>query len=64
MIAVVAGFTNNDIYITLWTGLGLTLLVMLIVVPAWPIFRKHPVRYLGSTILPAGGIVVSGKKVQ
>jgi signal peptidase complex subunit 1 len=65
MIAVVAGFVNQDIFIALWTGLGLTLMVMLLVVPAWPIFRRHPVRYLGSTtIIPAGGIVVGGKKVQ
>jgi signal peptidase complex subunit 1 len=61
----VSGFVNDDIYITLWTGLGLTLLVMLLVVPAWPIFRRHPVKYLGSTtVLPPGGIVVAGKKVQ
>ena len=64
MIALVAGFVNNDIYITLWTGLGLTLLVMLLVVPAWPIFNKHPVRWLGSSVLPAGGIVVGGKMIQ
>lgn len=64
MVALVAGFVNNDIYITLWTGLGLTLLVVLLVVPAWPIFNKHPQRWLGSSVLPAGGIVVGGKKLQ
>lgn len=64
MVALVAGFVVNDIYVTLWTGLSLTLLVMLLVVPAWPIFNKHPQRWLGSSMLPAGGIVVGGKKLQ
>jgi signal peptidase complex subunit 1 len=61
MIALVAGFTMWDIYITLWTGLGLTLLVMLVVVPAWPMYNKHPQKWLGST---GGVIVVGGKKNQ
>jgi signal peptidase complex subunit 1 len=61
MIALVAGFTMWDIYITLWTGLGLTLLVMLVVVPAWPMYNKHPQKWLGSS---GSVIVVGGKKNQ
>jgi signal peptidase complex subunit 1 len=61
MISLVAGFTMWDIYVTLWTGLALTLLVMLIVVPAWPMYNKHPQKWLGST---GGVIVVGGKKQQ
>ncbi|KPI41531.1 uncharacterized protein AB675_9351 [Cyphellophora attinorum] len=65
MVALVCGFVMDDIYITLWTGLGLTLAVMLLIVPPWPFYNKHPVRWLGSrTRLPSGGIVVGGKKVQ
>lgn len=60
---MVAGFVTDDIFITLWTGLALTVAVMLLVVPPWPMYNKHPVTWLGSrTVIPSGGIVVGGKK--
>lgn len=63
MIALVAGFVLEDIYITLWTGLALTVAVMLLVVPPWPIYKQNPAQWLGSrTVIPRGGIVVSQKK--
>lgn len=64
MIALVAGFCLDDIYVTLWTGLVLTVAVMLLIVPPWPFYNKHPVKWLGSrTIVPSGGIVVGEKKI-
>jgi len=61
LIALIAGFVQRDIYMTMWIGLAGTLLAMLLVVPPWPFFNKHPQPWLGSKIaLPPGGIVVGG----
>lgn len=64
MISVVVGFVFEDIFITLWTGLGLTLAIMFLIVPPWPMYNRHPVRWLGSSVLPAGGISIGGKRLR
>jgi len=49
----------------MWVGLGGTLLTMFAVVPPWPVYNKHPQRFLGSGLaLPPGGIVVEGANVK
>ena len=62
------GYVQQDIYLTLWVGLGGTLLTMLAVVPPWPVYNQHPQRWLPSgkktAGLPAGGIVIGGKGVR
>jgi len=67
-VALAVGFLQKDIYLTMWTGLGGTVLTMLAVVPPWPAYNKHPQSWIGSRDqirgLPAGGIVVDGKKVN
>jgi len=66
VVALITGFVQQDIYLTLLVGLGGTLLTMIAVVPSWPFYNQHPQRWLpsgGKTGgLPAGGIVVGGKK--
>lgn len=68
MVALITGYVQQDIYLTLWVGLGGTLLTMLAVVPPWPFYNQHPRRWLPSGratgSLPQGGIVIGGKKVR
>jgi len=60
-IALVFGYIQRDIYLTMWVGLAGAVLAMLLVVPPWPIYNKHPQPWLGSkAALPPGGIFVGG----
>jgi len=62
VIALIIGFIEQDIYLTMWIGLAGTLLAMFLVVPPWPVYNQHPQPWIGSkTRLPPGGIVVTGK---
>jgi len=65
VLALIIGYVKQDIYLTLWVGLGGTVLTMLAVVPPWPFYNQHPQRFLpsGKTMasMPQGGIVVGGK---
>jgi len=62
VVALIAGFLQQDIYLTVWIGLAGTALAMLLVVPPWPVYNQHPQPWFGSrTSLPPGGIVVGGK---
>ena len=67
-VALVGGYLQRDIYLTLWIGLGGAFLTMLVVVPPWPAYNKNPQLWLpsgkGLSGLPEGGIVVGGKKVK
>jgi len=63
ILALIVGFVRQDIYLILWIGLAGTLLTMLVVVPPWPAFNKHPEPWLGSrTALPPGGIIIGSEK--
>jgi len=68
VVALLAGYVQQDIYLTLWVGLAGTALTMLAVVPPWPFYNQHPRRFLpsGKTMagMPDGGVVVGGKKVK
>jgi len=63
--ALIAGYVQQDIYLTLWLGLGGTFMAMLAVVPPWPFYNQNPQHWLpsGRKIgrLPEGGIVVGEK---
>lgn len=65
VISFVVGFIYKDIHLTLWVGLGGTLLTALAVVPPWPIYNQNPEKWLGSGGKKAGGpqVVVDGVKV-
>lgn len=65
LIAFLVGVILQDIRLTLYTGLAGTALTFLVVVPPWPYFNRHPVKWL-----PAGsgaigtGIVMDGQKIN
>jgi signal peptidase complex subunit 1 len=47
-LAFLVGFFTQDIYQTLYIGLGGTALTFLVVVPPWPFFNQHPLSWLPS----------------
>jgi len=49
-VAFLVGYFTQDIKLALYVGLGGTLLTFLFVVPPWPYFNQHPVKWL-----PVGG---------
>ncbi|SPJ85789.1 related to microsomal signal peptidase 12 kDa subunit [Fusarium torulosum] len=49
LVSVVVGYILQDIKLAVYLGLGGTALTFLVVVPAWPFYKKHPVKWL-----PAG----------
>ncbi|KAF2170901.1 hypothetical protein M409DRAFT_63931 [Zasmidium cellare ATCC 36951] len=67
-IAFLVGFATQNIYQTLYIGLGGTALTFLIVVPPWPFFNKHPQPFLPArttnSALQGISIEVDGKKVS
>ncbi|CAG8982998.1 hypothetical protein HYALB_00003577 [Hymenoscyphus albidus] len=50
-LSFIIGFIKQDIKLALMIGLGGTALTMFIIVPPWPFFNRHPVKWL-----PAGGV--------
>jgi signal peptidase complex subunit 1 len=63
IVALITGYVQQDIYLTMWIGLAGTLLAMVVVVPPWPVFNQHPQPWLGSTsAFPPDGIVVGAAK--
>lgn len=46
ILAFLVGFINQDIYQTLYIGLGGTAVTFLIVVPPWPFFNQNPQPWL------------------
>ncbi|KAL4890418.1 putative microsomal signal peptidase subunit SPC12 [Aspergillus ambiguus] len=65
VVAFFVGYIYQDIHLTLWTGLGGTLITGLVVIPPWPMYNKNPEKWLvpgpGST--GGAGVVVDGVKV-
>ncbi|KAK0291732.1 hypothetical protein LTR91_010438 [Friedmanniomyces endolithicus] len=45
-IAFLVGFSTQNIYQTLYIGLGGTALTFLAVVPPWPFYNQHPLPWL------------------
>jgi len=64
-ISFFVGFFLQDIKLSLYIGLGGTALTLLIVVPPWPFFNKHPVKWLpiARNEFESHGITVDGKVV-
>lgn len=70
ILAFLTGYTTQDIYNTLYIGLGGTALTFLICVPPWPWYNSNPLPFLPGRSTGAdaggwgeGGIVVDGKRV-
>ncbi|KAM5371361.1 hypothetical protein ACJZ2D_007960 [Fusarium nematophilum] len=49
LLSFVVGYILQDIKLAVYVGLGGTALTFLLVVPPWPFYKKHPVKWL-----PAG----------
>lgn len=64
-LAFIVGFFLQDIKRALFIGLGGTALTFLLVVPPWPFFNRHPVKWLPVAGKGASsqGIIVDGKLV-
>jgi len=65
-ISFIVGYFLQDIKLALFIGLGGTALTFLAVVPPWPFFNKHPVKWLpveGSEKNSVGSITVDGQVV-
>jgi signal peptidase complex subunit 1 len=65
-ISFIVGFFLQDIKLALFIGLGGTALTFFAVVPPWPIFNKHPVKWLavgGSDKNSVGSITMDGQVV-
>ncbi|KAI9683115.1 MAG: hypothetical protein M1829_005906 [Trizodia sp. TS-e1964] len=63
-VAFVVGFILQDIYLSLWIGLGGTALAFLLIVPPWPFFNQNPIDWLPGEKNTAIGIVVDSKKIS
>jgi len=67
-IAFVIGYVLQDIKLGLYVFLGGSALTFLIVVPAWPFFNQHPLKWLpiggGANITIPQNIVVDEKMLR
>ena len=65
LVALLVGYIQQDIYLTLWLGLLGTFITFVVVVPPWPIYKKHPAAWLPAASTVSGmGIEVDGKKIN
>ncbi|KAK5941777.1 hypothetical protein PMZ80_005728 [Knufia obscura] len=65
LVALVVGFIQQAIHLTMWITLAGTLATLLVVVPPWPSFNKNPQPWVGSrTKMSHGGILVQGMNVS
>jgi signal peptidase complex subunit 1 len=64
-ISFLVGFFLQDIKLALYIGLGGTALTFLLIVPPWPFFNRHPIKWLpvAGTDTKSQGISVDGKVV-
>jgi signal peptidase complex subunit 1 len=65
VLAFIVGFIYQEIYFTLWILLAGVVLTALVIIPPWPVYNKHPEKWLvpAGGIAGAVGIVVDGAKV-
>ncbi|TVY71564.1 Signal peptidase complex subunit [Lachnellula suecica] len=58
-ISFLYGYFLQDIKLALYIGLGGTALTLALIVPPWPFFNTHPVRWL-----PVGGVEKQQQAMQ
>jgi len=64
LVAFIAGFILQNIYVTLWVGLAGSALAFLIVVPPYPFYNRSPESWLPGKCLAGTGIEIDGKKIN
>ncbi|KAH8683036.1 microsomal signal peptidase 12 kDa subunit-domain-containing protein [Tricladium varicosporioides] len=64
-VSFVVGYVKQDIKLALYIGLGGTALTMGLIVPPWPFFKRHSVKWLpvGGMEKSSQGIIVDGKVI-
>ncbi|EEH10504.1 hypothetical protein HCBG_02148 [Histoplasma capsulatum G186AR] len=64
VIAFTVGYAYEDVHLSVWIGLVGILVAVLVVVPPWPMYNKHPEPWLisGAGGVGTTGIVVDGAK--
>jgi len=64
-IAFIVGYILQDITLALYIGLGGTVLAFVVIVPPWPFYNGHPVKWLpvAGNEIASHGITVDGKVV-
>jgi len=65
-ISFLVGYIQQDAKLTLFIGLGGAVLAFLVVVPPWPYFNSHPVKWLPKRLKHSEitGIQLDGKKIN
>ncbi|OIW33319.1 SPC12-domain-containing protein [Coniochaeta ligniaria NRRL 30616] len=67
-IAFIVGYALQDIKLALYIALGGTILVFGVVVPPWPFFNRHPVKWLpvgaGTQIQAPENLVIDQKAIR
>ncbi|MCJ1293815.1 hypothetical protein MMC34_005371 [Xylographa carneopallida] len=65
LVALLVGYIQQDIYVTLWLGLLGTFITFVVVVPPWPFYNKDPEPWLPDpNALTRMAIQVDGKKIN
>jgi signal peptidase complex subunit 1 len=64
-IALIVGYILQDITLALYIGLGGTALAFIVIVPPWPFYNRHPVKWVpvARSGIVSQGIMVDGKAV-
>jgi len=60
-IALIVGYILQDITLALYIGLGGTALAFIVIVPPWPFYNRHPVKWVP---VARSGIVSQGRMVD
>jgi signal peptidase complex subunit 1 len=67
VISFLVGFFVQDIALALKIGLAGTALTFVAIVPPWPFFNKHPVKWLpvggGASVVPSHQNIVVDEKL-
>lgn len=67
-ISFIVGYALQDIKLALYIALGGTALIFVVVVPPWPFFKRHPVKWLpvgaGAQIQAPEHLVIDQKAVR
>jgi len=64
IVAFLVGIILQNIYLTLWIGLGGTLLTFIVVVPPYPAYNANPEKWLpASGDLAGSGFEIDGIKL-